>query len=266
MKAQRFYSRRTLNVETYDERTEVEWGSREDTVFFVDQAREIGGPVLELGAGTGRVVWAIAESGFEVVGLDLSEPMLRRAEEKGAGRPDDVRARARFVRADMSEFEVDQEFGLVISPFRAFQSLLTPEAQRASLECVHRHLRSGGRVVLNLFDPRLDRCAPGAETMRPERTEVRHPQTGNRVRVNVVSRKNDSLRQVLEEVWRFTEIDAQERVVRTDDDLLQLRWTYRHEMRYLLELCGFEVEAEYSDFQRSPPAYGLEQVWVARRP
>ena len=46
--------------------------------------------------------------------------------------------------------------------------------------------------------------------------------------------------------------------------MLTLRWTHRQEMRYLFELTGFEVEAEYSDFHRSPPAYGREQIWLAR--
>jgi hypothetical protein len=45
----------------------------------------------------------------------------------------------------------------------------------------------------------------------------------------------------------------------------RLRWTYRFEMRYLLEVSGFEVAAEYSDFRGSPPQYAAEQVWVARR-
>ena len=45
-----------------------------------------------------------------------------------------------------------------------------------------------------------------------------------------------------------------------------MRWTYRFEMRYLLEVSGFEVTAEYSDFRGSPPQYAAEQVWVARRP
>ena len=51
--------------------------------------------------------------------------------------------------------------------------------------------------------------------------------------------------------------------MRTYDDVLRLRWIYRYEMRCLLELTGFMVRAEYSDFKRSPPRYGAEQVWVA---
>jgi hypothetical protein len=42
-----------------------------------------------------------------------------------------------------------------------------------------------------------------------------------------------------------------------------MRWTFRYEMRHLLRLCGFRVLEEYSDFDKSPPSYGKEQVWVA---
>jgi hypothetical protein len=46
---------------------------------------------------------------------------------------------------------------------------------------------------------------------------------------------------------------------------MALRWTYRHELRHLLELCGFAIEAEYSDFAGAAPAYGEELIVVARR-
>jgi hypothetical protein len=45
---------------------------------------------------------------------------------------------------------------------------------------------------------------------------------------------------------------------------MTLRWTYRWELRHLLEVCGFTVEAEYSDFTGAAPAYGEEMIVVAR--
>jgi len=51
-------------------------------------------------------------------------------------------------------------------------------------------------------------------------------------------------------------------VVRRCDDVLRLRWTYRHEMRHLFELTGYRVGAEYSDFSGAPPRYAAEQIWV----
>jgi hypothetical protein len=46
---------------------------------------------------------------------------------------------------------------------------------------------------------------------------------------------------------------------------LTLRSTYRHEMRHLLELEGSEPLSEHSDYDGSPPAYGQEQIWLARK-
>ena len=67
------------------------------------------------------------------------------------------------------------------------------------------------------------------------------------------------------EVWEFAELDNTGNSLRREEETLRMRWTYRFEMRYLLEVSGFEVTAEYSDFRGSPPQYGAEQVWVALR-
>ncbi len=75
-----FYEQWGLNVETYDERTDLTGTPVEgDVDFYVREARKCGGPVLELASGTGRVTFALAASGVEAVGLELSDAMLRRA-------------------------------------------------------------------------------------------------------------------------------------------------------------------------------------------
>jgi SAM-dependent methyltransferase len=260
-----FYRRSSLNVETYDIRTDFAGTALAgDVEFFVQHAQQAGGPVLELGSGTGRVSWALAQAGIEVIGLDLSPAMLARAGAKRATMPEDARKLARFVQGDMADFRLDQTFALAIIPYRVFQVLITPEEQRRCLECIHRHLRPGGRLIVNLFDPQLPRCVPDAPFDSQEQT-VRHPTTGNAVKVEIIQHSNDPVRQVLTEVWRFTELDGTGQVLRQEEEVLTLRWTHRQEMRYLFELAGFEAEAEFSDFQGSPPAYGREQVWVVRQ-
>ena len=82
----------------------------------------------------------------------------------------------------------------------------------------------------------------------------------------VLRRRTEPLHQLMTEVWEFTELDEVGNTLRSERETLRMRWTYRFEMRYLLGVSGFEVEAEYSDFRGSPPAYAAEQVWVARRP
>ena len=50
-----------------------------------------------------------------------------------------------------------------------------------------------------------------------------------------------------------------------EEELLEIRWIFRYEMRHLFSLAGFVVEEEMSDYLGAPPAYGAEQIWVVRR-
>jgi ubiquinone/menaquinone biosynthesis C-methylase UbiE len=257
-----FYSLGGVNAETYDVRTETPAGEIE---FYVARARASGGAVLELACGTGRVTWPIARAGVSVTGLDIEPAMLEQAEAKGAHESPEVRDRVRFVRGDMTEFSLDTEFALAIVPFRAFLLLLTVEQQRSALGAIRRHLRPGGGLIIDIFDPLYEMLVGQQSTPARKIPDFRHPRTGHTVSVTVPERTNDHLRQQLTERWRFREVAGDGTLVREEDELLTLRWIFRYEMRHLLELCGFEVEDELSDYLGAPPAYGREQIWIARR-
>ena len=260
-----FYTRRSLNVEIYAARTATLPVVEGDFEFYLGLARQAPGPTLELGCGTGRLVIPLAREAISITGLDMSESMLDVAEDALSHEPEDVQARATFVEGNMTNFNMDEQFGLVFIAFRSFMMLDSAEKQRACLECVHRHLLPGGTLAIDIFDPQLERMTPGAgDDEWRSLSEMLHPETWNVVKIEVSDRQNDPVSQVFEETWRFTEL-GEEGVVRQEEEVLRMRWTYRNEMRYLLELCGFEVVAEYSDYKKSPPAYGKEQVWVARR-
>ena len=259
-----FYERPGLNIELYPERA---W--KHDIPFYVARAKAAPGPVLELGSGPGRVCIPIAEAGCEITGLELSSAMLAAAEERRVSLPADVQAGLRFVQGNMANFQLGETFQLVIIAFRSFQMLLLPEEQRDCLRCVHQHLEPGGKLIIDVFDPLLHLAVPGRIEEQPEERDAEreavHPLTGNPVSIVVETRENDAVRQVLEETWRFREYDTDGNVLRDEREVLRMRWSYRYEMRHLLELAGFQVEAEYSDFDESPPAYGKEQIWVARK-
>jgi hypothetical protein len=75
----------------------------------------------------------------------------------------------------------------------------------------------------------------------------------------------DHVAQIRRDVWRYRELGPNGEVLDEDTRDMVLRWTFRWELRHLLELCGFALEAEYSDFAGTPPAYGRELIVVARR-
>jgi SAM-dependent methyltransferase len=260
----RFYSRRGLHVQFYDDQTAREWDTpQNDAPFYLEEAKAVGGPVLELGCGTGRVMIPLLSTGFDVHGLDASTAMLEVARQKREQLPAEDAKRLHLHLGDMCEFELGQQFAFIFIAFRSFQNLLTPEEQRRSLVCVRKHLAPNGKAIIDLFDPRYDLILPGRqENVCLSRDVIQV--SGNHVLVETLERVNDPVTQTFRERWRFTETNSNGQLVLQEEEYLQLRWTFRYEMRHLVESCGFAIEFEYSDFHRSPPCYGKEQVWVLK--
>lgn len=234
-----------------------------DIAFYLNCAKRFGDDVLELGAGTGRVAIPLVEAGCTVTGLDLSNAMLDVARRKAAVLPPDVMVRLTLAQGDMGDFDLGCRFALAMIPFRAFQHLIEPAVQRRALACIHRHLKPGGHLVIDLFDPRLEFCLAGAPPLEEVR-EVADPATGHRIRRTVIGRDNDPFRQLIQERMRLEALDGAGTALKTEDVTIALRWTLRQEMAYLLELSGFAVVDLLSDFKSAPPAYGREQIWIVQ--
>jgi len=261
MKQREHYQNGGPSVEFYDLRERGGPGTvlDGDLEFYLKQARKTGGPVLDLACGTGRVALPLARAGFAVTGVERAPGMLAIARRKQ--RASNLK-NLKFVRGNMAHFELKRRFGLAIIAYRAFQHLLTPKEQRSCLGCVRRHLRRRGRLIVHLFDPKLEYCVPTSQPLRSKRPDTYDRTSRQLVKVDVTERRTDPLTQTFSEIWRWR-VKNKNSVIRNFDDVLRLRWTYRYEMRYLLELTGFRVRGEYADFKGSSPRYGAEQIWVA---
>ena len=125
---------------------DVENGSYSaDLELWRELAARADGPVLDLGAGTGRVARDLHAAGHEVHALD-SDPELLAA----------LRERAPEVStfsADARSFSAGERFALILAPMQLVQILGGPAARLAMLERVHEHLLPGGRFAAALADP-----------------------------------------------------------------------------------------------------------------
>ena len=259
-----FYSSSGLHVAIYDAMAANIPGG-DDIGYFRSLAEQAGGPVLELGCGSGRVAIPLAQAGFDVVGIDRSSGMLGAARSRVEAAGPEVARRLRLVEGDMTTTRAGDGFGLAFAAARVFMSILEPDEQLQTLRLVRDQLRPDGLLAIDVFDPRLDLIGPDGGPARTDVGTFVNPDTGRPVRVSVLDRVNDPVRQRFTEHWAFEELDELGHAIRTEVESLTLRWTFRHEMRHLLLRAGLDPIAEYSDYALSPPAYGNEQVWVARR-
>jgi ubiquinone/menaquinone biosynthesis C-methylase UbiE len=241
-----------LVARTYDSVYAVVRDPSGDSAFYRSMADDTGGPMLELGCGTGRVLLNSAETGLECVGLDASSEMLDVLREKNP--PENVT----LVHGRIEDFDLGSgRFRLITAPFRAMQHLLDPQSQLAALSNIHRHLKSDGVFVFDVFDPNLAAIAVEEE---PECLDATFEYQGDEMR-RYVTVVRDLSTQVMTLTFRFEGENA-ELVGSTRFDM---RWYYRYEIEHLLARAGFVDVTFFRDFARTPWRSGCEIVVVARR-
>jgi SAM-dependent methyltransferase len=126
------------------------------TVDLLERLAE-GGPVLEFAIGTGRVGIALAERGVRVTGIELSEPMAAQARRKVG--PDVLP----IVVGDMASAQAPGlgTYSLVCLVWNTVSNLRTQAEQVACFRNAARHLRPGGRFLIELWVPPIHRLEPG---------------------------------------------------------------------------------------------------------
>ena len=243
---------------------------RADTPFYMGEALESGGPVLELGVGTGRVAIPTARLGLQVVGLDSSEAMLavarRKLEAPGAVGGGSLE----LASGDMRDFDLRdadgrrRTFPLVTIPFRGFLALLSVEDQARALDSIRGHLEPGGRLIFNVFVPDPHMALEQGDVPR-HLNDVTDPATGATY-VLYQQSAYDFHDQIVSVRMIIEELDADGAAARRLYRDYRLRYCHRWEIHHLLTSRGFEVERLYGDFDRSEfDGDSTEMIWVARK-
>ncbi|MEI8258017.1 MAG: class I SAM-dependent methyltransferase, partial [Deltaproteobacteria bacterium] len=154
----------------------------EDIAFYRRIARLHGGPVLEIGGGSGRISLALARDGHDVDVVDTSRSMLARGQARAlAGlRAAEGHGRVEFRHGDMRAFALGKKFPLVLAPFNTLLHLYEPDDFAACFRTVVAHLAPGGAFVFDVRVPNLrELCRDPGHVYRSR--GFRHPTLGYRV-------------------------------------------------------------------------------------
>lgn len=213
----------------------------EDVELYVEEAVRDGGPIVELGVGTGRIAVPTAVAGVRVIGVDASAGMLEVAREAAelAGVAELVDLR----QGDMRDPPVENRVTLVTIPFRSLLHMETDRDRRAALAAAHTLLEPRGKLVFDVF-------APGEEDIAETHGKWIEREPG---------------------IWERADWDEETRtlILRVRGDRaeaeMSLAWLSVGEWRALLHETGFDVDALYGWFDRKPWQGGEDAVWVCTR-
>ncbi len=234
----------------------------EDLPMWLALAAAADGPILEVGCGTGRLLGPLAQTGHTVTGIDLSETALSAARAKLSA--SGLTERVSTFRADMRQFDLPcQGFALALLPLNTFMHCHTVADQLTTLQSIHKHLRPGGQLVIDLFypDPVMLAEVDGRLYFEAETVDELSGYT-----VQWYWRHDiDLVEQIRHLTYILDEVDS-EGLVRRATIPVSLRFVYRFEMELLLKITGFTVEAIYGSYDREPfDSHSPRMIFVAKK-
>ncbi|HWZ88985.1 MAG TPA: class I SAM-dependent methyltransferase [Polyangiaceae bacterium] len=218
-------------------------GTPGDAAFY---ARFCAGArsVLELGAGYGRLVSALARARRLVVGLDCDAQLLAAAKRSLRSLPLAKGRSVRLVQGDMRSFELGQRFERVVLPYNGLYCLLTKRDALACFRAVRAALDPGGTFAFDVWNAEAFQRQPAV------RTRVSDPEP-------IVALRHAGCTWDVFEHSRIRRVAQRldvvyEYVPRTGGAARQIPIAQRYyrpaELRALLERAGFAVQARYGDF------------------
>ncbi len=240
----------------------------DDVPFYL---RRIASPkikILELGCGTGRVLIPLSQYCAYIHGIDISEGMLTVCREKLAA-AEIGPEQAQVTQADITTLDLNQQFDLIIAPFRVFQNLTEDKQIDGFFDTIHRHLAPGGSAIINTFRPNLAPDELVERNGRPtEMIDFEVP-----FREGTMRRKHFFRRPVARQGKRLVFFPTLIYQYYRDDKLVQeakmeiaMRVWYPDQLLALTKNQGFQFVKAWGGYQGEPYGQGQEQIIQIRLP
>jgi hypothetical protein len=229
--------------------------------FWLRHARRSQEPVVELFAGEGRVVRALAEQQLRLIAVEPDEAKRRAGE---------ARARELEIRWDgrnPATFRLERKSGMVFLAGRAFERFLTLEEQKAALANIHAQLQIGGKLAFDLGIPDAESLRNESKRPGPLRPldAITDPESGETI-YRFASTRYELLQQLAHHHHIYERVGRDGNTIRRWHRTFERAFHWPLGMRLLLEQAGFEVEAGYGGWNDEPlDSQSVEQIWVARR-
>lgn len=142
-------------MKVYDEMAkyyDLIYNDQLDLNFYMREAKNARGSVLEVACGTGRIMLKLLTEKIDVTGIDISQSMLDVLHEKAKK----LGLVPKVIKADMLDFTLGKKFKLIIVPYRSFLHLKSTDERKKALINFKNHLDKNGRLILHTYNPSQD--------------------------------------------------------------------------------------------------------------
>jgi SAM-dependent methyltransferase len=235
---------------------DLEYSHDYDLPFWLALADREAGPIIEWGAGTGRIAAPLAAAGHDVTAVELSRRMIERGSEK-----DKI---VEWVPGDMRIANLERRYGLAVCAFNSFLCLRNVDDALSFLGNAREHLLPGGLlgIEVSAFSPEELVDLLGGPMLHHDFT---HELSEGRLDRFSVS-NYDVATQLMHMRLFYERYDASGTLENRRAHDLTIRTTNRHELLLMLRLSNFEVEAVYGGFEGEPFTSTSDHlVVIARR-
>jgi SAM-dependent methyltransferase len=227
-----------------------------DLELYSALAEESGGPILDVGCGTGRIMLHLAGEGHQVFGVDTSVAMLERGRQK-AKRRVDLTDLCTFYEGNGLDFAYPEKYAMIIVPYNGLMHFRTHADQRRLIGHLAKSLTDDGILVIDIPNAgeAFATIDDGAVTLERSFTE---PETGHVVMQQSVSEFNrtDQLQFI---TWIYDEIGENNVLQRTVSPLT-LRYVFPTELDLLLELNSLKCIERFGGYDQSPFEEGCDRL------
>ena len=209
-----------------------------DNEYFQNEIQQTKGKILEIGVGTGRLFINSLNHGADIYGIDTSQPMLDVLYKK--------LNRDQYKRIglqNMINFKFEDQFDLIVAPFRVFMHLLEKDEQIMAINNVYKHLNTNGRFIFDVFVPDLSQLINEVNNYVDFEGEY---DSGKKI-TRMISTKPDLINQIIHIKFHLEWDEDNE--LKHKDWLMPLRFYFRYELEHLIERSNFRVYKILGDYQ-----------------
>lgn len=221
--------------------------SENERTFYLKEAADAQGPILEPMCGTGRFLIPLLDAGYDIEGFDASDYMLSVLKEKAP--------QAKISHCFIQDFSSPKKYGLIFVPYGSWGLITNPSESLKGLEIMHHHLLPGGKLILEIET--VDSVPQPCGVVRRS-TMTR--KNGSKIALSCVT-SYDPETQIFRSQTRYDSLENGAIAATEYEDFQQYLYRFE-EMDEMLKAAGFTNIKKHVNYAKASPTKPTEPLLI----